>query len=1305
MYDQGVGEPVTGSMSSESSPQSGPAVNYKWSEMSDRFVFTLTNRNFEQAMEEALAKIRPHTSSSLSHQKTPAVLLIALESTFKEQNANSSPTAYFAALLTTLDGTLQKQKQSSDEMEILHAVLYLLALIAPFVSTPVIRANLDTVLSLTAPLFPVLKEHAPALRSQLSIYNVIFRSLDRSQLDTQGIRQTFASILQLSIDPRPKVRKKATDVVQEVLSNPTPPLSRHPYTENVADWAISALSEVGTGPLAKSKTKAPESSPETALHVVAFLRSILGRLPPSSVPVIANLLLSLPRLGHPYLSQSSYSVLSDLFTLPSDDGTHIGDQLSGVLKVVLASPPLKADNILSPAWLQVLGNAFSVYRADNVISYADELGKVWKVVWSFLESSDHSTRKAAAQSLNMLCRSFTPEFVSYTLQDTSSSAKLKKIITQILKALDSLAYAHATPELLTIISSMIENLRYRPGPRTSPTAAELLLLPIIEHVGDLRVQKGYEYKEAADATLATAMRVLGPHVLLQTLPLNLEPHDRQAGRQPRAFLLPLLAHSHPSPLSHFVSYFVPLSERMFDLQSKAETEDRSSEAKVWSVLVAQIWSGFVGYCHAPPDLKESLTPTFSQLLSQLLYSQPDLRPAVLKGLKVLVESSVTAVTPKGGHIHDPDALSVDEATANIAVLRKQTESWLAVFFNVFGIVGRDSRRMVGDVISAWASIAGEQVREKSSYLDCVAQNALQEITKAYVKVVELFKNNLALAAKDTSQHGGQDSGSVTAMTQDILILLLPYLSSADGTALFDLCLSTEVLTGKDNGVQKRGYKILTKLIESGRVTVDAETVICRMDELSEGLVAAAKKDRMNLLSLLVSSLPQTAMHIIPSLIPEAVLGTKEPSEKARTAAFELVLAMGRKMSQGGIVKRSLIDGMDKDCSLETAASIEEFLTMLAGGLAGSPHMISATITSISRLIFEFKDVISAKMHTEIFTTLLVFLTSANREIVKSVLGFVKLSIHTLPTEVIRPHLKDLVPKLLNWSHDHKNHFKAKVRHIFERMLRRFGWDEIYSCAGQEEAAKVLVNIKKRKERAKRKKINRAEEGIDDDDAPTAMRVTGDAFEDVLYGSESELDDSDNDVPIQPKRQQRKKHTEQGARLRLDDDEPIDLLSGAATRITNDTFIRRRKPGQDASHFKTDEDTGKMIIDEEDGSDDRDVAPSSDVAGTAYRESMTSVDGFTRGPNGRVKFNKDTKKRRREDLEAEDIEMADTETVTAASKRNKRKAEAKLGHEFKAKRAGGDVKKKGMDPYAYLPLSQAAKSGRSGRNVLGITGKR
>jgi ribosomal RNA-processing protein 12 len=71
----------------------------------------------------------------------------------------------------------------------------------------------------------------------------------------------------------------------------------------------------------------------------------------------------------------------------------------------------------------------------------------------------------------------------------------------------------------------------------------------------------------------------------------------------------------------------------------------------------------------------------------------------------------------------------------------------------------------------------------------------------------------------------------------------------------------------------------------------------------------------------------------------------------------------------------------------------------------------------------------------------------------------------------------------------------------------------------------------------------------------------------------------------------------------------------------------------------------------------------DVAGTAYREALTSVDGFTRGPGGRIKFNKDTKKRRRENaVEDDDVEMAETEPARTAGK----KSEVKLGHEFKAK---------------------------------------
>ncbi|KAF8829060.1 hypothetical protein HHX47_DHR3000971 [Lentinula edodes] len=1194
-------------------------------------------------MEQALAKIRIHTSSSLPHQKTPASLLSALESTFKEQKTEPSSTAYFAALLTTLDGTLQKKELSLNDGDVLPAELYLLALVAPFVSTPVIRTNLSTILAFTAPLFPSLLNHAPALRSQLSLYQVVLVSLDRSQLETHGIRQAFASILQLTVDPRPKVRKKATEVVKEVLSKPLPPLLIHPYAERVAEWSQSALAEMNKNIPPKSKG---DSEGESAIHLLAFLKPTISKFPPSSYSTLTGLLLNLPRLGNPFLSQSAYAILSDLFSQSHEDDALAFDEevLPQVLKTVMAFPPAKTDTTLAPSWILLLGNAMASYNVVHSDACSAQVGLVWKTLWPFLESSSASVRKATVQSLDQLARCIVTD---------ASSSKMDDIVAQVMKALTSVSHARAIPDLLSLTSALLTS-SYGKGKRTLDDVMGQRLLALVVQIGKLRTEKAFEYKEAADDTLSTAMRMLGPKVLLNVLPLNLEPEDRQAGLEPRAFLLPLLAQPHPSPLSHFVSYFVPLSERMFDLQQKAENEGRQSESKVWNVLISQIWAGFPAYCHATPNIEGTMDASFSQLVSQLLYGQPELRSAVLRGLRLIVESNV-ALSNSVPDTLNPSGLTDEQAAHNVTFLRTQAESWLAVLFNVFGTVGRDARGPVGDVITAWASITSEQ-----------------EIHKAYIKVVDLFKGHIG---KTSSASGNEENISATAL--DLLLLLLPYLSSADLTVLFQNCLSSEFLCAKDNALQKRAYKILTRLTESGKVIIDSEAVLKELDALSEGLTSAAKKDRFNLFAVLIPLIPSSAMHLIPSMIPEAVLGTKETSDKARNAAFELIIAMGQKMSQGGVVKRDMLEEMDEDSAVEATATIDEYLTMVAGGLAGStPHMISATITAISRLVFEFK--------------------------VKSVLGYIKLSIHTYPVDLVQPHLKELVPALLTWSHDHKNHFKSKVRHIFERLLRRFSWEEVYSAAGEEEASKVLVNIKKRKERAKRKKANKED---DDEEVPETKATAGDAFEDILYGSESEVDASDDDEGAGRKPSQlrtKSKKQSQGMRLRLDDDEPMDLLQGVASRITSASSNRRRKPGQDAAHFKTDEDTGKMVIDQ---SDDEDAVPhqaSNDVSGTAYRESITSVDGFTRGPNGRVKFNKDTKKRRRDN---EDLDMMDVDESDRNHNQQKRKTAPKLGHEFKAKRAGGDVKKGGVDPYAYVTLSQASKKGGGRKNRIGVADKR
>ena len=251
-----------------------------------------------ETRESTRAKIRPQTSSGLAHQKAPATLLRALESTLTEQNTQRTSTAYFAVLLTTLDASLQKARESGPAFgdgDVLPAELYLLSLVAPFVPFPVVRSNLNTLITLTAPLFPQLVPHAPPLRSQLTLYEAVFHALERTQLETPGLRQSFESILLLCLDPRPKVRKRAAELVKDVLSSPPPPSIRHPYADRVAEWVKVSLAEASSGLVKFKGKKADHDGAETGIHLLAFLRPVLSMLPPA-----VSHLLPLPELKLTY---------------------------------------------------------------------------------------------------------------------------------------------------------------------------------------------------------------------------------------------------------------------------------------------------------------------------------------------------------------------------------------------------------------------------------------------------------------------------------------------------------------------------------------------------------------------------------------------------------------------------------------------------------------------------------------------------------------------------------------------------------------------------------------------------------------------------------------------------------------------------------------------------------------------------------------------------------------------------------------------------------------------------------------------
>lgn len=115
--------------------------------------------------------------------------------------------------------------------------------------------------------------------------------------------------------------------------------------------------------------------------------------------------------------------------------------------------------------------------------------------------------------------------------------------------------------------------------------------------------------------------------------------------------------------------------------------------------------------------------------------------------------------------------------------------------------------------------------------------------------------------------------------------------------------------------------------------------------------------------------------------------------------------------------------------------------------------------------------------------------------------------------------------------------------------------------------------------------------------------------------------------------------------------------------------RKRKPGQDASHFKTDK-SGKLIIDEPTTSSSSSgpgpgPTETERMAGDAYLSGQMQVGGAVRDAKGNLKFNKNTKRAREVEKEYEDTYSGGVLEKEEVVKK-KPKSVTKLGEEFRSK---------------------------------------
>lgn len=1070
-------------------------------------------------LEEKLNRIRTQLTSKLDNQKNLALILTAVEENIDEQKNNRTPVAYFVSFLALLEQSVVDD--SVADSNVAGAAAYFLDLVLPYTPAPLLKQKFGPILTKLAPVLTSTAAEPALLRSSVGALESLLLAQDHLQWSSSGTvspKRALVGMLELSFDPRPKVRKRAQEAVHKILANPPPsPSPVHVAAALCGDLSLKRLVTLVQDAPKNKKGSGNKEAVSGIVHALQLISAITSAnaWPAAQVENLCDILLEVSRTSDQYLVAAAFSAFDGLFSSMSNDIDV--EKFTKVLDIIFDLKPPVDDAHLAASWLAVVANGLQSFAKLLPETCLAKISTIVPTVSAFLMAESKDIYLSAAQCLIAIITTAIPD--NFLLQPTATNGVTATIYEEvddtitfiaefIAKELFSIKYQHATKEILELVTATVLKLRTRANPD---------FIPIIETVGQWRSneESNFPHNKEAEDLLAASISTLGPEVVLSVLPLNLTgTHSNQPGR---AWLLPILRDNvRFSSLQYYKQNILPLTE-FFTEKIESATNKESMNVKIFETILDQVWSLLPHFCDLPKDLTVAFSDDFASSLAELLYSKVDLRVTICHALRLLVESNLAY--SQGALADDlltQEEMPIAQAQQNLEFLSSKASNLLSVLFNVFSSTLPDSRGFVLETID--------------TYLQIIPKPDLET---TFNKVCGLLKNAMDEETETPEKPGKNKPPQLSITMMDLVVAMAKYVPESSYNALFSIFSSTVTLE-KNALMQKRSYRIISKLSESE----SGEQAITRfLGEIENVFVqttgsthTSARAARLTALATVVQLLPGTDLHFIPSVLQEVIMSTKDVNERSREASYTLLIQMASKMSQGGIVHNNKVPGFDPE-SAPTEASLTQFFTMVSAGLAAqSQHMISATITALSCLVYEFKDQLPQDVLIEIASTVELFLTHNSKEIAKSAIGFVKVEVLSLPEELVRANLPEMLTKLLRWSHEHRGHFKSKVKHIVERLIRKFGVEAVEEAIPEEDR-KLVANIKKSRARAKRKDAEAAEGGKDSKQEKKFMS----AYEEAVYDSESEDEDGEDKKPDSRRKKGEEKYI-------LDNgDEPLNLL--------------------------------------------------------------------------------------------------------------------------------------------------------------------
>ncbi|XP_009137134.1 RRP12-like protein isoform X1 [Brassica rapa] len=1004
-----------------------------------------------------------YAKSSASQHRHLVATAAAMRSILTSESLPPSPSAYFAAAISSLDSS------TADDPMAVSALLTFLSIVVPLVPDGGISATMarEAVGVLVKPIDGEGEKLGVAsLRAGVKCIGTLlvgFCDVD----DWGSIRIGFGSLLKFSIDKRPKVRRCAQECLEKLFGS----LRSSSVIKEASDTLYALLKEHELVLSELSSTKIVEGS-----KVESALKSENAE----AAHVLNVLSATIPFLS----AEVSFSVFSELCKLM---GSHFSPLTRQILKAIDTIFKSSDDTVVVPEIEGVI-TSLTGYVSLHEKNPADTVLHVSTLLKSALEKANLVESTLCLRQLPLVCGSLAGVLTSEDDVASQASVILKDLISSYIDTNNLLAEGSLSSEdednltggdninaarsVCTVFESTLNSCDGIPKEHILTVTALL-----IEKLGDLSyilakdiILKLADMMENATEDTASSQYVqqcigaavvaMGPVKLLTLLPITLHAESHSCTN---AWLIPILRrHIVGASLEYYVDYIVPLANSLMLTSKEAKKSGHGKKLRACGHELLRLLPAF---CNYPIDLPKQFG-SLVKLMVKFIKKKSFMHEAVAVSLQMLVNQNKRKPKPSTDMDEEDTNISEDAkpevdsrfhyskkaSVKNMKTLASSSAELLQTLVDVLTASGTQISADFKAAIGCLASTLDSSVRKK------ILISLLNKFDPAGES-----ENEGQVDQSNDSIDEEKDNRSATK-TQLKRSAVLDLASSFVEGAKEDLIeliynLVRQSFQATDEADLRGAYNTLSRILEehgwfcSSHFAEVIEMLLSHKTPDDE----ASSKSRFACFHVLMAHGIQSSSEEENEkaflILNEMILTLKDGKEEHRKAACDALV----------MVYTTLKDSS----SMNSDELCPKLINMISGYISGtSPHIRSGAVSALSVLIYKDPEICLSS--PELLSSVLSLLHTKSIEIIKAVLGFVKVLVSTSEAQDLQRLLQNLLYEILPWSSVSRHYFKSKVTIIVEIMIRKCGTRAVQLATPDKHKSFLQTVLENRSSKAKDK---------------------------------------------------------------------------------------------------------------------------------------------------------------------------------------------------------------------------------------------